>query len=139
MSPSKLGRGRLAALAFVLAAHTSATVAQTPPASPGPDAIRALLLRTSAWTVEFGPRSRPTAWAATMVFADRDGTLIATMDSAATGWQCERPVALSADGFSYRGCSDRPISIKLDPNDDAVPFKGRDGYDDYVFRFIPKK
>ena len=138
MSPSKLGRGWLAALAFVLAAHASATVAQTPSA-PGPEAIRTLLLRTAAWTVEFGPRSRPTAWAATMVFANRDGQLIARMDSAETGWQCERPIALSADGFSYKGCSDRPISIKLDPNDDAVPFKGRDGYDDYVFRFIPKK
>ena len=121
----------LASLRAIPTAH-----AQDQPSAPGPDKIRAMLLRPWGWIIEWGGQWGP-GEAGLLYEARGDKVVVIIENFESSIWNCEREVTITADGFNHDGCRDNDLKFRLDPNDPDYPFKGR-GFLGVDYRFRAK-
>ena len=108
--------------------------AQDQSIAPGPDKIRAMLLRPWGWIVEWGGQWGPGE--AGFLYEARGEKVVVIIENFTNpGWNCEREVTITAEGFRHDGCRDNDVIFRVDPTDPAYPFKGKGRLGiDYRFR-----
>ena len=99
----------------------------------GSDVIRAKLLSTPEWIIEWGLRGAVLG-TGRIRFEQQNGKLVGHLHDLATKQQCNFDVDVQADGFVYPGCSNFPKTMTLDEGDSELLFKGSGGMFSYTMR-----
>lgn len=123
---------RLAAIVaavLILGIGTTA-VAQDQTGAIGADKIKALLLGTAGWKLDWTGAAGSDTGTAEFVYEARGQEVVVRIQqlSRSDGAplpKCERDVKINADGMKHDGCVDYGITFLFDAKDREYPFRGK--------------
>ena len=110
----------------------SVACAQQKTASVRVDEIKAMLLRTEGWLVDW--RGHTYSGESDSIFEDRGGKIVVKIHTASMNTSCERDVTITPDGIKFDACYDTGIILHYDPDDKEYPFKGESQNVNYKFK-----
>jgi hypothetical protein len=112
------------------AIEMSTAMAQEKTAASAAAGIRATLLQSGGWTLNWGNGGE--SGASDVVFEARGDKLVAHIQSRLNSPTllpaCEREVTIASDAVKFNGCYDTDINLRFDPSDETYPFKGTSLY-----------
>jgi len=100
----------------------SVAYAQQKTASVGVDEIKAMLLRSAGWLVEW--RGSTNIGVNDYIFEARGENIVVKINNPTYNMVCERIVTINSDDIKFDACWDTNITLRFDPDDQEYPFKG---------------
>ena len=124
-------------LSFSLVQAISTGYTQSQNATDRIDQIKTILLRPDGWNVDWsGPRD---SGQSEFVFeAHGDKIVVKIKDITADKLSCKRDVAITSTVVKFDDCQNKIVTLRFDPIDDVLPFRGRDSAG-HEFVLIAKK
>jgi hypothetical protein len=124
-------------LNFSLVQTISTGYTQSQKASGRTDQIKTMLLRPDGWNVDWsGPRNSGQSEFAFEAHGDK--IVVKIKDITADKLSCKRNVTITSNVVRFDDCQNNIITLRFDPTDDVIPFRGRDSAG-YEFVLISKK
>jgi hypothetical protein len=126
---------RVPVCAVFATAATFGAVAQQQ-AAPGPNQIKAALLRPAGWIANWAKPGD--VGQSEIAFEARGDKVVAKIRNLTYPTTCEKDVTITSDAVKFDGCYDWNITLRFDPNNKGYPFKGKSGKG-YDYKLQPKE